>query len=220
MKKILSLVMAIVLILPSALPLRVSAAEQETMSYDQLITVAKATFPEYASKIDGIHSRKGPETQTINSEIYTAIQESRTVDNRTTMTYSEFSNGIVALSILRIHPEDPDLTIDDSVTYSNYEQFTATITAAITEGPVFTASNVKYRMYPSAYDRIVSAGSYGIPGYNSRLIQVSTRSVETASLPAGIWYEMPISVANDPYTWEVNFTIQNNRTSLVSQIRE
>lgn len=213
MKKFLSFLLAVALVLPNFLTLQASATGVELSEYDQLIALAKETFPEYVDKLDGNLSSRNIEPQTKTSEINAVIQETRTVDNNTSMTYTEYNNGIVTLGMARF-VKNADLIIEDSVTHSTYEQFTAKIVASVVEGPTFTATGVQYRIYPSNYDRLISAGNYGIPGYTSDQFDCYIRSIETDSTPAGVAYSFACPVGTLYYSGSVDLTISNNVASV------
>jgi len=213
MKRFLSFVIAIALIFSSFLSLQVSAAEQELTGYDQVIALAKETFPEYAKKLDGGCATRSNEPQTVTSEINAIVQKTRAVDSNTTMTYTEYNNGIVTLGTARF-VKDAKIIVEDSETHSNYEQFTATIIATVVEGPVFTSTNVQYKIYPSDYDRIVSVGNYGIPGYSSDDFVCRVGRVETATTPAYISYSFPTPVGTVYFSGSVVFEIKNNIPSV------
>lgn len=218
MKKFLSLVLAIILVFPTFLTLRVSAAEVDLSDYEQHIALAKKTFPEYVDKLEGNKSLRSSVPQAASSEPNVVIRETREADRNTFMTYTEYDTGLVTLGTARF-VQDADLIIEDSVTHSAYEEFTATIIASVVEGPTFTATDVKYRIYPSNYDRITSAGNYGIPGYPDDLIRLYLRGTETSSLFACASYSFPCPVGPSSYTGEVILKLSNNVASVEFDIR-
>lgn len=209
MKKLLSFVLAIVLVLPNFLSLQAFAAGTDLSDNAQIIELAKRTFPEYADKIDGDNFPSRSEPRTVGSELSIVIQETRAADNNTNMTYTEYNNGLVTLGTVRF-ATSADLTVEDSESYSGYVLYTATIVASVIEGPTFTATDVQYRIYPSAYDRITSVGNYGIPGYTDEDFDVFLRSNETASLFACASYSFPCPVGGLNYDGDVILKLSNN----------
>lgn len=217
MKRFLSFVLAIALMLPSFLTLRTFATEVDLTDYDQHIALAKETFPEYANKLDGNYSPRSSEPQAVTSEVNIAVRETRAADSNTIMTYTEYNNGLVTLGTARF-VKDADIEIEDSETHSGYELFTATIVASVVEGPTFTATDVQYRIYPLNYDRITSAGTPEIPGYTSDDFDVYLRTYETAELYACASYSFSCPVGMTTYSGAVVFKLENNHTSVVFDI--
>ncbi len=208
MKKYLALFLSLALLLTS-IPFSVSAAESDMLNGNQLVELAKEVFPEYAEKLDGNGSACGGTPRTASSEIYPVVQKMRSVDSNTSMTYTEYNNGLIALGTARF-VSDASYTVDDSEEYSNYTRYIATITAYVLEGPTFTATDVVYRIYPSNYDIIDSAGNYGIPGYAESNFRVSMNSRETATTAASVIYSVPCPVGMSNYSGQVIFHVQDN----------
>lgn len=129
------------------------------------------------------------------------------------MTYTEYNNGMVTLGAARFIT-DAQLIDEDSETYNTYTEYTAKIIASVVEGPVFTATDVKYRIYPQNYDRVISAGNYGIPGYSDDDFVCSINNVETDTRAAGVTYSFPTPVGLSSYSGQVSFAIKNNITSV------
>lgn len=218
MKKFLSFLLAFVFVFSMLLPLQASAAENDIMNQKQLIELAKEVFPEYAKKLNGNGSARHSEAQAITSEIYPVIQETRTVDDSTTITYTEHNNGIITLAAARFQTNVDIEDEEPSIDYDSYMGYTVKLVASVIEGPTFTSSNVKYRIYRSSYDIIASAGNYGIPGYSSSQISVSMYSHETATRAASVTYSFPCIVGGYNYSGEVFFSVQNDTAQLTFDI--
>lgn len=212
MKRTLSIIV-LALFLVTMLPIGASATTTDTMSYNQHIALAKQTFPEYAGKLDGSQASRSIAPQSENVEPVAVTRETRAVDDNTIMTYTEYNNGVITLGTARFN-KNAHLEVDSSTTFRTYTDYTATITASVVEGPTFTATGVEYRIYPSAYDKILSIGSYSIPGYSSSKFTTYLRSEETASLFACASYSFVCPVGLSEYDGEVILKLRNNTASV------
>lgn len=213
MKKFLSFAFAFILAFSSFLPLQVSAAEVDLSDYDQQIALAKQIFPEYSNKLDGNGTLQNIVPYAADSELNIVTRETRAINNNTIMTYTEYDSGVITLGTARFAP-DLDFIIDDSVTHSTYEEFTASIYASVVEGPTFSATGIKYRLYPSDYDRVISAGSYDLYGYSDDSVEVYVRPLETSSLFACASYKFPCHVATMDYQGIIALQVSNNDASV------
>lgn len=218
MKKILSLALTIILVFPTFLTLKVSAAEVDLSDYDQHIALAKQTFPEYVDRLDGNKTLKSKVPRAKDSKPNVIIQETRAADSNTMMTYTEYDNGLVTIGTARFM-KDAELIEEDIVGHSAYVDYTATIVASVVEGPTFTATDVQYRTYRTSYDRILSTGNYGIPGYSKEDISVYLRSTETASLCACASYSFYCPVGAIGYSGDVLLKLSNDVASVEFEIR-
>ncbi len=219
MKKYLSLLMSVLLMVSAILPFHASAAANDVMTYEEHVKLAKDIFPEYAEKLDGNQALSRTTPQSDNEDVFPVVQKTRAVDKNTIMTYTEHNNGMITLGTARFIP-DADYTITDSQAFNTYTQFTATIVASVLEGPTFTASGVRYRIYPSDFDRVLSAGSYGIPGYTSSDFTVSMNSIETSSQAAYINYAFTSLIGGTlSYSCDVVFRVRNNSATVEFNIR-
>ncbi|HAL88168.1 MAG TPA: hypothetical protein DCO69_03410 [Clostridiales bacterium] len=214
MKKLVSLCLAIFMIF-AILPVSAFADGDSFESYDYQVALAKQIFPEYRDKLEG----KGVATYASQpgTKPSIAVRETRPVDDNTDMTYTEYNNGLVTLSMARFQKSTSNITtgVDKHDTYTEY---TAKIVGSVIEGPTFTATDVKYRIYPSDYDRVLSSGSYSIPGYSSSKFTVSIRGTETSSLPAYVSYDFPCPVGVSYYSGRVGMIVQNNKSSVYFDI--
>lgn len=214
MKKLFSLFLAVIMIF-AILPVSAFAAESDNFeSYDYQVALAKQIFPEYRDKLEGksVTANAGQPRACAEKPIIT-VRETRPVDGNTDMTYTEYDNGVVTLSTARFQ-KNADYTVTGSTAYTTYTEYTAKIVASVIEGPTFTATGVKYRIYPVSYDKVVSAGSYSIPGYSSSKFTVKTRSTETSTLPAYVSYSFPCPVGTSSYSGEVILMIKSNSVSV------
>lgn len=209
MRKVLISLLTAALLISNVFVMSVCAVEQDITDKNQLLALAKVTFPEFSDKIDG----KDTPNRARSSDKSVVVQLTRTVDSNTIMTYTEYNNGIVTLGAARFLPKT-QINVEDSVTHSTYEEFTATLVASVVEGPTFTATNVKYRIYPDTYDKITSVGNYSIPGYTDDDFEVSLRGNETASLFACASYEFVCPVGGIEQSGGVYFKLQGNVASL------
>lgn len=212
MKKFLSILLAIALMIPNFLSLTVTAEENDICNKDYFYELAKTTFPEYAAKINNSSSRTSA-TRNANTEPKIVTQDTRNVDANTTMTYTEYDNGIVTLGALRF---SVNKSIQNTNSFYNgtYTEYTATIVADISEGPTFTSTGVVYRIYSTSYDQITSLGNYSIPSYSSSKFTVSLRRYESASSSACAYYSFPCPVGLSNYRGEVLFEVINNSAYL------
>lgn len=218
MKKLLCIMMALALMLPAFLTIPAAAAEEDWTNQEQLITLAKKTFPEYSDKLEAKGALYSGNAATRAAEdIQVAVTETRPVDKNTIMTYTEYSNGLVSLAAARFSC-DADLIINNTEDHNTYRTFTATIVATIVEGPTFTARNVRYSIYPSDYDRILSAGSYSTNDSASGGVDCVLNRIETASRCAAAYYTFPAHVGTIYYTGRVSFEISRNQTYLDCQV--
>lgn len=209
MKKLISLCLAVIMIF-AILPVSAFAAESDNFeSYDYQVALAKQVFPEYRDKLEG----KGVATYASmpGTKPCIAVRETRPVDGNTSMTYTEYDNGLVTLGTARFQKE-ADYEVTGEKVYSSYTEYTADIVATVVEGPIFNATGVKYRIYPSAYDKVMSAGSYSIKGYTSDQFTVTRRETEKAGEYgfAYVSYSFPCPVGTSNYGGEVVFKVQNN----------
>lgn len=209
MKKLLCFMLAVVLLLPTIITVQASAVDTSSSNYDELIALAKKTFPEHADKIENNNVYRSSNQRSTITELRIAEKDTRPVDDNAIMTYTEYNNGIITLAMARFSPS-ANIIEEDSVSHSTYEQFTARIVASVVEGPQFTATGVQYRIYPSSYDRIISVGNYSIRGYTNDDFDIYLRSNETASLFACIGYAFPCPVGQSSYSGEVIFKLSNN----------
>lgn len=209
MKKLVSFCLAVIMIF-AILPVSAFADGDNFESYDYQIALAKQVFPEYRDKLEG----KGVATYASmpGTKPCIAVRETRPVDGNTSMTYTEYDNGLVTLGTARFQKE-ADYEVTGEKAYTSYTEYTAKIVASVVEGPTFTATNVKYRIYPISYDKVTSAGSYSIPGYSSSKFTVNTRGTETSSLPAYVSYSFPCPVGLSSYSGKVSLSIKSNSVS-------
>lgn len=214
MKKVLSFLLAFVFMFSAFLPLQASAAECDEMDQAQLVALAKQVFPEYAEKIDGNRSARSSEPQMATAEIYPVVQETRAVGGDTTITYTEHNNGIITLSAARFVTKADIEDEEPAHEYDRYIEYTVKLIAWVVEGPTFTSSNVKYRIYPMDYDIIASEGNYGIQGYTKDQFDVWMYSHETATRAASVTYSFPCPVGGQPYSGAVYFSVQNDTAYL------
>lgn len=224
MKRMLSLLIAFSIIFATFLPLQASAVEEkyDITDHNQVLTLAKKVFPEYAEKLNesGLSSRNTH--RMASPEIYPIVQKTRMAGNNTSITYTEYNNGIIALGAFE-YTTNAELNIEDSETHSAYEQFTARITATVLGGPTFYAKNIGYKIYASNYDRITSAGEYGLEGYGSDSIEkvaCKIDYVENASKPASIDYSFPIWIGTGYHSGNVYLKLQNNVASVIYDVRQ
>lgn len=214
MKKLVSFCLAVIMIF-AILPVSAFADGDNFESYDYQIALAKQVFPEYRDKLEG----KGVATYASmpGTKPCIAVRETRPVDGNTSMTYTEYDNGLVTLGTARFRKSTSNITtgVDKHDTYTEY---TAKIVCSVVEGPTFTATGVKYRIYPSAYDKVLSAGSYSIPGYSSSKFTVNMRGTETSSLPAYVSYDFACPVGTSEYSGRVGMNVQNNKSSVYFDI--
>lgn len=213
MKRIFAFFVAAMLMLPYFLPLQASATDIDISDYNQHITLAKKVFPEYTDRLDRRVASRSINPECEDSELVIAVRETRSVDKSTTMTYTEYSNGIVTLGTVS-YETTKELYVEDSEVFGSYTQYTAKIVASVKEGPTFTATNVQYRIYPSTYDEILNIGRYSIPGYSNDKFSTYLRSTETASLSACAVYSFPCPVGSSSYSGEVSLELRNNVASV------
>lgn len=213
MRKVFTALLTAALLFSNVFMMSVCAVEQDITDKNQLLVLAKETFPEFSDKIDGMDTP----SRARSSDKSVAVRLTRNVDSNTTMTYTEYNNGIVTLGAARF-AEDAEINVNDSEIHSTYVEYTATIVAYVLEGPTFTATNVKYRIYPTDYDQIVSVGNYSIPGYTDDDFEVSLRGNETASQSACASYEFLCPVGGSQNSGGVYFNLQGNVTSVEFEI--
>lgn len=219
MKKLISLCLAVIMIF-AILPVSAFAAESDNFeSYDYQVALAKQVFPEYRDKLEG----KGVATYASmpGTKPCIAVRETRPVDGNTSMTYTEYDNGLVTLGTARFQKE-ADYEVTGEKAYSSYTEYTAKIVASVLDGPNFTATGVKYRIYPSAYDKVMSVGSYSIPSYSSSQFTVTRRETEKAGTTGFAYasYEFPCPVGISNYGGQVLFKVQNNNASVEFNISD
>lgn len=222
MKKLISLCLAVIMIF-AILPVSAFAAESDNFeSYDYQVALAKQVFPEYRDKLEGksVTANAGQPRACAEKPII-AVRETRPVDDDTTMTYTEYDNGLVTLGTARFQKE-ADYEVTGEKAYSSYTEYTAKIVASVLDGPNFTATGVKYRIYPSAYDKVMSVGSYSIPSYSSSQFTVTRRETEKAGTTGFAYasYEFPCPVGISNYGGQVLFKVQNNNASVEFNISD
>ena len=97
MKKLVSFCLAVIMIF-AILPVSAFADGDNFESYDYQIALAKQVFPEYRDKLEGksVTANAGQPRACAEKPIIT-VRETRPVDDDTTMTYTEYDNGVVTL---------------------------------------------------------------------------------------------------------------------------
>lgn len=213
MKKFVLYLIVFVLLLSNLLPFQTFAAAIDNSIHSQHIALGKEIFPEYADKLDENANTQRRIQNSETSELIIVNQKTRPVDRNTTMTYTEYNNGIVTLGTARFSTNE-EINVEDTVYYGSYTQYTVEIVASVVEGPTFTATGVKYRIYPNAYDQVIDIGSYSIPGYTADQFDTFLRSNETASLFACASYDFPCPVGLSSYSGEVILKVQRNNATV------
>ena len=96
MRKTLALLMSLILAL-SLVPFGAFAAEENPSAYDTLVNKAAAVFPEYAEKL--LNPSCNPSVFSQNAASSTLItRETRAFSDTESITYTEYSDGLILLS--------------------------------------------------------------------------------------------------------------------------
>lgn len=222
MKKTISILTAVMLILSAYLPMQVSATESNFTDHDQILTVAREVFPEYADKLCEDGSSLKNAARSVVTEIYPVIQETRQVDEQTTMTYTEHNNGIVTLGTLRFSTA-PSMITEEYESSGTFERYTVTLIGTVVEGNGdFVANNVVYGIYKTTFDRIIDTGSYffdkdldHIKDSNETTeIYVGLCPTETASDAASVTYSFPLVVGISAHEGVFTLSVESNIASV------
>lgn len=157
MKKTLALLMSFILAL-SLVPFGAFAAEENPSEYDTLVSKAATVFPEYAEKL--LNPAYNPSVFSQNAASSTLItRETRAFSDTESITYTEYSDGLILLSGCVIDYEsdcpgggglNKDITINVTATCvnSSYKGY-------------FYLDGVTYRLNSGVnnWDKISNAGS-------------------------------------------------------------
>lgn len=198
MKKCLSLVLTFVLLL-SAIPFGAFAAETNQPSYDLLIQKASVAFPEYTEKMQNPAVNYASFSRTASPREL-LVSETRSISNTETITYTEYSDGVILLSSTTL---TADTTTQDYVTGSTYRKITVDIEAAYTgdKKGYFYLEGVTYRLNDSDYDVITSAGTASKSGSCTSATRTRFSSKETDTSYAQIIYNLEFVVGpTEDYT--------------------
>lgn len=215
MKRTLSILLA-ALLLVTMLPLSVGA-EEATSERERLMALACEVFPEYA---DVIAADQAPAENRLRSiEKPTVVfTETRKVSNDEYITYTELSNGIVTLVDLAT---DPTLTYVSEHMTGTSTSYTATLTGTAPGSmQTFKATGVRFTIYNSSYDRVISTGTPKVINPNNTIyaegdeIIVTRNEYETATTAAMAYYKFPIIFGTTDYDGVFTLSIMNNRTTV------
>ena len=186
MKKTICVFMSVVLLLLS-FPLSVSATEEKQIGYtrDEIVALASEVFPEYSDKIVEAYSEE-PSAPTARGAKQLVRELSRETEDGEQISYAEYSDGEVLLSVARSYPYSSSHTITDFVIDGSISRHTITVVGTSSEcSGEFTLSNVCIAIYGNGYDRFTNVGSgvatgkaytYGNPLMLCRMIEKSTQN--------------------------------------------
>lgn len=159
MKKLLALFLSVALMF-TLVPFGVSASDTQQSGCDALVDKAVAAFPEYAAKM--LNPSYCPSVNTRNTKARVlVVSETRPISDTESITYAEYSDGLVLLSDYNFTCEATEV---DSYTGSAYTSITINIEAAsISTGynGYFNLDGVSYRLYDGYdnFDRITNLGT-------------------------------------------------------------
>ncbi len=159
MKKLLALVLSLSLMF-TLVPCCALAADADQSGYDTLVDKAASAFPEYAAKLLNPSYRPSVYTRNAAARVL-VVSETRSISDKESITYTEYSDGLVLLS-------DYDFTYEttevDYYTGSTYRSITIDIEAACVAtgySGYFYLNGVSYKLYDGYdnFDRITNPGT-------------------------------------------------------------
>lgn len=196
MKKFIAVLLSLSLLL-TMMSLSASAAELEQQGYENLINKTISVFPEYAGKL--LNPTYSPSESTRTSSPRTLIvKETRPFSNTESITYSEYSDGLILLSAYDVDYEtetvgpipQPNLSV---------RNFTINITAtSVVTGynGYFYLNGVSYAINAGLnnFDSITNFGT-GSKGTNcTRAVQTDDEPNETKYGYARLQYDLAFRV--------------------------
>lgn len=193
MKKMLCMFVVFVMLM-SCLPVTVSASSSDktdlSVSREEAVEIACEVFPEYADKIttEFSRSRRAVYTDTPR-ELVREI--TRNVSENAVMTYAEYSDGMILLSLTNddfpYSEATNSLVIDGSITHID---ITVRAYCSYVSG-TFTLSGVKFDISANGYDRFTNTGTANVSGnVFVHRDYPTTNMIETATTNAKIIYRL------------------------------
>lgn len=190
MKRFLCILLSLLLV-ATAIPYNVLAAETNTSERDELIELACEVFPEYEDTIRGNITTTYNRSRANRSVLF---NETRKISETQSLTYSQLSDGTAILSSsdysFNYLTSDTDIESETNVIKVTLN---VTVTCTASDG-VFILSNVKYTTYKNTYDSITSKGS---PSTNQFCMydSHSYRYDETSTQSAFIYYRITFQLS-------------------------
>lgn len=183
MRKRISAILIVLVLLISCTPVVFAANKHRTQQ--DLIDLACATFPEYRNKI--LYQQVESPSARELSDVELVCSESRNISDLHTLTYSEYSNGLILLT--EVEADDPTVEYVDIISGSSATVYTININATCTGAyGEFTAENIKFSLISSGYDQINSKGTYSIT--NPEMLGfIGCQLVNSDNNPRVIWNE-------------------------------
>lgn len=214
MKKTISIFIALVIIF-NIVPFNAFAFETAKGTNEDLVALGCQVFPEYADRIISSQNASTFDVST-RQNLRIAFQETRNISENSQLTYIELTNGEVLFANSH-YTVVPDLTYQESGTGGvNVYKYDFKITRLSSIGE-FNLNNFTYRVYPSAYDTIISKGSLDYRACTPT--QLYYDSQETASIPARLAYRIMFEFGNSgEHTFQCDFFIRIRNNNLSYEI--
>lgn len=193
MKRFISVVLTCILIL-TMLPIGTFAAETKDDSkkvVDAMFFRACEVFPEYADKLSG-NPKTSRSTTAEAGTPEVVVTLSRWISENESMTYTEYSNGIILLSTEQYNYQH-DVSITETLPTSRTYSVNITATCRDMYGTVFSGycriEGLTFKVLYNGYDSILSEGNADCTtGCEFRNGKYSMVRNETASQAASVNY--------------------------------
>lgn len=190
MKKILATLLSITLVIVLLTP----QAYADTVTSSDLCAIACEAFPEFASRITQCASSR--ETAS-NENLVLRVSATRQLSENRQISYQEFSDGSIYVSLMTDNQYTPSITVVDSRTGTGYSYRKVNIQVlCVDSNQVFLAKNVEFTFVQGGTSAISSTGSLSSSTTTSTYIS-ATKLNGSDSSPAYVQYYTMFSNAYD-----------------------
>ena len=215
MKRSLSILVAIIMLLTTLPFSAMAASDVDSSAHDELISKAYEVFPEVSDKIaKGSLSIDTYQASVNDYSPKIVCSVSRNVSNDEILTYTEYDNGFVTLASAKFNAS---FTTDNTDVSGSITYITATLKGTVANvgcSNVFIAEDFVFAIYGNGYDRIISLGNYYVTNGGGIESAGIGRQIETSSSPAVAYFRTIICYQGNPYNGLYTFSLRNNTPSV------
>lgn len=181
MKKLLAVLLSITLVIVLLTP----QAYADTATSSDLCAIACEAFPEYASRITKCASSQ----RTASCEnIVLRVSATRQLSENQQISYQEFSDGSIYVSLMTDDQYNPSVTVVDSRTGTGYSYQKVDIqVTCVNSSQVFRARNVEFTFVQGGTSVISSTGSFSSSTTTNTYVS-ATKLNGSNSSPAYVQY--------------------------------